>query len=66
MHPTRKLILAGLIALPAIAAADGLAAVADLKGCTNAAITGTATLKEQVTRRGREGSDGRTQGQGTA
>lgn len=52
MHPNRKLILAILIALPAIAAADGLAAVADLKGCTNAAISGTARLKEQVTAEG--------------
>ena len=52
MRPTLRLILAGLIALPAIAAADGLAAVADVKGCTNAAITGTATLKEQVTPEG--------------
>ncbi len=52
MHPTLKLILVCLIALPAIAAADGLAAVADLKGCTNAAISGTARLKEQVTPEG--------------
>ena len=52
MHPTMKLILAGVILLPVIAAADGLAAVADLKGCTNAAITGTARLKEQVTPEG--------------
>jgi Cu-Zn family superoxide dismutase len=46
------LILASLIILPVIAAADGLAAVADIKGCTNAAITGTARLKEQVTPEG--------------
>ncbi len=52
MRPSLKLILAGLMALPAIAAADGLAAVADVKGCTNAAITGTARLKEQVTPEG--------------
>jgi Cu-Zn family superoxide dismutase len=52
VHPTIKLILTSLIILPAIAAADGLAAVADLKGCTNAAITGTAKLKEQVTPEG--------------
>ena len=38
MHPSFKLILASLFVLPVIAAADGLAAVADLKGCTNAAI----------------------------
>jgi Cu-Zn family superoxide dismutase len=52
MRPSLKLILAGLMALPAIAAADGLAAVADVKGCTNAAITGTARLEEQVTPEG--------------
>ena len=52
MHRTIKLILASLVALPVIAAADGLAAVADLKGCTNAAITGTARLEEQVTLEG--------------
>jgi Cu-Zn family superoxide dismutase len=52
VHPTIKLILASLIALPVIAAADGLAAVADLKGCTNAAIAGTARLEEQVTLEG--------------
>jgi len=52
MRPRLKLILAGLMAMPAIAAADGLAAVADVKGCTNAAITGTARLKEQVTPEG--------------
>jgi superoxide dismutase, Cu-Zn family len=47
-----KLLLACALAVPAIAAADGLAAVADLKGCTNAAITGKATLIEQVTAEG--------------
>jgi Cu-Zn family superoxide dismutase len=52
MRPCLKLILAGLMALPAIAAADGLAAVAEVKGCTNAAVTGTARLKEQVTPEG--------------
>ena len=52
MRPGLKLILAGLMALPAIAAADGLAAVADVKGCANAAITGTARLQEQVTPEG--------------
>ncbi len=52
MRPSLKLILAGLMALPTIAAADGLAAVAEVKGCTNAAITGTARLKEQVTPEG--------------
>ena len=52
MRPRLKLILAGLMAMPAIAAADGLAAVADVKGCTNAAITGTARIQEQVTPEG--------------
>jgi superoxide dismutase, Cu-Zn family len=52
MHRIIRFVLASLIVLPAIAAADGLAAVADLKGCTNAAITGTAKLKEQVTPEG--------------
>jgi len=52
MRPRLKLILAGLMAMPAIAAADGLAAVADVKGCTNAAITGTARLEDQVTPEG--------------
>jgi Cu-Zn family superoxide dismutase len=52
MRPSLKLIVAGLVALPTIAAADGLAAVAEVKGCTNAAITGTARLKEQVTPEG--------------
>ena len=52
MHPAFKLILASLVTLPVIAAADGLAAVADLKGCTNAAIAGTARLVEQVTPEG--------------
>jgi Cu-Zn family superoxide dismutase len=52
VNHTRTLIFACLAALPAIAAADGLKATADLKGCTNAAITGTAKLKEQVTAEG--------------
>jgi Cu-Zn family superoxide dismutase len=47
-----KLLLACALAVPALATADGLTAVADLKGCTNAAITGTATLVEQVTPEG--------------
>ncbi len=37
---------------PTLAAADGLRAVADMKGCTDAAIKGTATLVEQVTAEG--------------
>jgi Cu-Zn family superoxide dismutase len=52
MRPSLRLIVAGLMALPAIAAADGLAAVADVKGCTNAAIMGTARLEEQLTPEG--------------
>jgi Cu-Zn family superoxide dismutase len=52
MHRIIRFLLASLIVLPAIAVADGLAAVAELKGCTNAAITGTARLKEQVTPEG--------------
>lgn len=34
------------------AAADGLKATAEMKGCTDAAITGTATLVEQTTAEG--------------
>jgi superoxide dismutase, Cu-Zn family len=50
---TLKLVLATLWVLPAMAVADeGMKAVADIKGCTNAAISGTATLKEQVTPEG--------------
>jgi Cu-Zn family superoxide dismutase len=52
VHCTFKLILASLVALPAVAVADGSAAVAELKGCTNAAVTGTARLAEQVTPEG--------------
>jgi superoxide dismutase, Cu-Zn family len=52
VHPTFKFIFMSLVALPVIAAADGLAAVANLKGCNNAAITGTAKLVEQVTPEG--------------
>jgi len=47
-----KLLLAFAFVAPALAAADGLTAVADLKGCTNAAITGQAMLVEQVTAEG--------------
>jgi Cu-Zn family superoxide dismutase len=47
-----KLFLACALAVPALAVADGLTAAADLKGCTNAAITGQATLIEQVTPEG--------------
>jgi superoxide dismutase, Cu-Zn family len=47
-----KLFLACALAVPALAVADGLTAAADLKGCTSAAITGQATLIEQVTPEG--------------
>lgn len=36
----------------AVAAADGLKASAEMKGCTDAAVTGTATLVEQTTSEG--------------
>jgi Cu-Zn family superoxide dismutase len=52
MRPTLRLTLAGLLLLPAVATADGAKAVADIKGCTNAAISGVATLVEQVTPEG--------------
>jgi Cu-Zn family superoxide dismutase len=47
-----RLMLAGLLLVPTLAAADGAKAVAEIKGCTNAAIGGTATLHEQVTPEG--------------
>jgi Cu-Zn family superoxide dismutase len=51
--PSRtRLLLAGLLLVPALATADGAKAVAEIKGCTNAAISGTATLEEQVTPEG--------------
>jgi Cu-Zn family superoxide dismutase len=40
------------LAVPGLVAADGLAAVAEIKGCTNAAIVGRATLEEQSTPEG--------------
>lgn len=48
--PRAMALLATLVAAPAVA--DGLKASAELKGCTNPAITGTATLVEQVTLEG--------------
>ena len=51
MHP-KTLLLAGLLLVPVLAAADGAKAIAEIKGCTNAAISGTATLEEQVTPEG--------------
>jgi Cu-Zn family superoxide dismutase len=53
VRPALRMMIAGLLLVPVIATADGAAkAVADIKGCTNAAITGTATLQEQVTPEG--------------
>jgi Cu-Zn family superoxide dismutase len=52
MRTTSRLLLAGLLIVPAIGLADGAKAVAEIKGCTNAAITGKATLAEQVTPEG--------------
>ena len=43
---------AAVLVFPALAFADGLRAVADMKGCTNPGIAGTATLVEQVTTEG--------------
>lgn len=48
--PRALTVLATLVAAPAVA--DGLKASAELKGCNNPAITGTATLVEQVTPEG--------------
>jgi Cu-Zn family superoxide dismutase len=44
--------LTGLLLLPGLAAADGLRATAEIKGCSSTAIAGTATLQEQVTAEG--------------
>ena len=52
MSSIARLIVACALVVPAVTAAEGLAAVADLKGCTNAAISGKATLQEQVTPEG--------------
>jgi Cu-Zn family superoxide dismutase len=52
VRPTLRLIFAGLLTVPALASADGVAAVADIKGCTNPGVTGKATLQEQVTPEG--------------
>ncbi|MGA7983339.1 MAG: superoxide dismutase family protein [Chromatiaceae bacterium] len=47
------LIAATLLALgPTMAAAEGMKATADIKGCNDPNITGTATLTEQVTPEG--------------
>jgi Cu-Zn family superoxide dismutase len=44
--------LAVVLLVPAVAAAGEMRASADIKGCTNAKITGTASLVEQVTPEG--------------
>ena len=53
-HPVGVLAMASLatlvLATPALA--DGLKAAAEIKGCTNPAISGTATLVEQTTPEG--------------
>lgn len=46
------LAAAALLAVPAIASADGVKAVAEIKGCTDAKITGTATLVEKTSAEG--------------
>lgn len=43
---------AALLAVPAIAGADGTKAVAEINGCTDAEITGTATLVEKTSAEG--------------
>lgn len=51
--PRSTLAAAVLVTLAAASAsADGLKATAEMKGCTNPAITGTATLVEQTTPEG--------------
>ena len=52
MRHTMRCLLAGLMLVPAIALADGDKAVAEIKGCTSATISGEATLEEQVTSEG--------------
>lgn len=52
MPPTMRLMFASLLLVPTLAAADGEKAVAEIKGCTQASISGTATLEEQVTTEG--------------
>jgi len=45
-------VFAAVLLAPAVASADGMRAEADMKGCTNASITGKASLVEQVTPEG--------------
>jgi Cu-Zn family superoxide dismutase len=52
MRRTVQITVASLLLLPAVVAADGLTALAEIKGCSSAAVTGTATLREQVTAEG--------------
>ena len=57
MNPVRNGWLPGLVAttlicLPALASADGLKATADIKGCTDPDISGTATLTEKTSPEG--------------
>ena len=52
MRKSMSLMFVGLLAMPAVILADGATAVAEIKGCTNGAITGQATLREQVTPEG--------------
>lgn len=44
--------LAAVVLVPAVASAEGLRASAEMKGCTDPKVSGTATLVEQVTREG--------------
>jgi Cu-Zn family superoxide dismutase len=52
MRSAIPMTLASLLLSPALVAADGLGASAEIRGCSNAAITGTAKLQEQVTAEG--------------
>jgi Cu-Zn family superoxide dismutase len=52
MRRTVQITVASLLLLPAVVAADGLTALAEIKGCSSVAVTGTATLREQVTAEG--------------
>ena len=43
---------AAVVLVPAVASAEGLRASAEMKGCTDPKVSGTATLVEQVTPEG--------------
>jgi len=45
-------LLASAILMPALAAADGMKATADIKGCENPKVSGTATLTEATSAEG--------------